>query len=120
VLTIETGDNRFTLVPVTVENGTPLNYEHRQWGQGRQLDVDTNDFPTLARTGRHAESELRQTRAITGRPVAEITEQGRPGGLSGAGFMAQDEDIASVLIRDSGHVRVRGVARDGRRGEVLS
>ena len=101
VLTVKTGDDRFTLAPVTVENGAPLNYARRQWGKGRQVDVDTNDFPTLARTGRHAESELRQTKAITGRPITEITEQGRPGGLSGAGFIAVDEDIVSVLIGDN-------------------
>jgi hypothetical protein len=41
------------------------------------------------------------TRSITGRSVAEITELGRPGRLSSSGFMAEDEDIISVMKGDN-------------------
>jgi hypothetical protein len=90
------------LIPVTVENGKPLNYKNKQWyGKGRQLEVDASDFPTLARTGLHSEIELDQIKTITGRSIAEITEIGRPERYSGAGFMSHDEDIVSVLGGDN-------------------
>jgi len=101
IVVLLTEDNNHMLIRVTVENGKPLNYEQRQWGKGRQLDVDTEDFPTLAETGLHSKMELDQTKMITGRSVAEITELGRPGRLSGTGFMAADEDILSVLGGDN-------------------
>jgi hypothetical protein len=66
VVIVITSDDRYTLVPVTVENGSPLNYAQRQWGKGRQLEVDAADFPTLAATGRHSENELRQTKRGAG------------------------------------------------------
>jgi hypothetical protein len=102
-------NDEFTLVPVTVENGAPLDYSRRQWAKGRQLDVDSNDFPTLAATGRHAAGELRQTKTITRRPITQITEAGQPGGLSGAGFLAPDENILSVLIGDNQTVVALGL-----------
>ncbi len=101
IVTAFTKDGRYALVPVTVENGDPLNYKQKQWGKGRQLQVDAGDFPTLARTGLHSEVELNQTKMITGRSIAEITELGRPGRSSGAGFMSHDEDIISVLKADN-------------------
>jgi hypothetical protein len=109
VVIVLTGDGGYTLVPVTVENGSPLNYAERQWGKGRQLEVDGADFPTLAATGRHSETELQQVTTITGKPVAELTEQGRPMELSGAGFLTQDEDIISVLIGDNRLVAALGL-----------
>ncbi len=94
-------NRKYALFPVTVENGEPLDYRNRQWwGKGRQLEVDASDFPTLAQTGLHSEKELDQTKTITGRSVAEITEIGRPERYSGVGFMSQDEDIISVLRGD--------------------
>lgn len=103
-------DGSWAVVPVTVENG-PLNlpYGRRGTGKGRQLDVDANDFPTLARTGLHSEEELDKTEAITGRPIAEITKVGRPEMASGAGFMATDEDIISVLKGDNRLVKRLGL-----------
>lgn len=100
----------WAVVPVTVENG-PLNlpYGRRGTGKGRQLDVDANDFSTLARTGLHSEDELDRTETITGKPVAEITKVGRPEMASGAGFMAADEDIISVLKGDNRLVRRLGL-----------
>jgi len=94
-------NGKYALIPVTVENGEPLNYAQRQWGKGRQLEVDAGDFPSLARAGLHSEEELIQTKMITGRSVVEMTELGRPGRSSGAGFMAQDEDVLSVLRGDN-------------------
>ncbi len=109
LVVVLTGDGGYTLVPVTVENGSPLNYAQRQWGKGRQLEVNGKDFPTLVATGRHAEPELRQVATITGKPVAELTERGRPMVLSGAGFLTQDEDIISVLMGDNRLVTALGL-----------
>ena len=97
-----TKDEKYVLIPVTVDNGKPLNYKNKQWyGKGRQLEVDASDFPTLARTGLHSEIELDQIKTITGRSIAEITEIGRPERYSGAGFMSHNEDIISVLRGDN-------------------
>jgi hypothetical protein len=97
-----TNDSQYCLIPVTHENGTPPDYEDRQWyAKGRQLDVDSLDFPKLAKTGLHSEQELDQTLTITGKSIQEITKIGRPGEYSFAGFMAQDEDIISVLKGDN-------------------
>jgi HEAT repeat protein len=71
--------------------------------------ADAEDFPTFARTGLHSETELKQTRMITGRSIAEITMMGRPGRSSGAGFMGDDEDIISVLISDNRLVKKLGL-----------
>lgn len=109
IVVILTEDKKYMLIPVAVENGKPLNYEQRQWGKGRQLDVDAEDFPTLAETGLHSEMEMDQTKMITGRSVVEITELGRPGRLSGAGFIAADEDIISVLSGDNRLVNKLGL-----------
>ena len=95
-------DDRYALIPVTFENGEALDYKTGQWyGKGRQLDVDTLDFPALARTGLHSDNELNQVESITEKAIAEITRVGRPGEYSGAGFMSHDEDIISVLRGDN-------------------
>ncbi|NQT79520.1 MAG: hypothetical protein HQ555_03900 [Candidatus Aminicenantes bacterium] len=96
-----TKDNKFTLIPVTVEKGEPLGYREKEWDKIRILEVDAEDFPTLARTGLHSEIELDYTRWITDRSIAEITDSGRPGGSSGEGFISQEEDIISVLKGDN-------------------
>ncbi len=46
---------------------------------------------------------------ITGRSVVEITELGRPGRWSGAGFMCDDEDVVSILNGDDHLVRELGL-----------
>jgi len=89
-----TKEGQFALVPVTVTDG-PLPWP------GNQLKVDTDDFPTLAKTGLHAAKELDRLKTITGKPVAEITELGRPGRASTAGFLAEDEAVVSVLKGDN-------------------
>jgi len=96
-----TKENTFTLIPVTVEKKESLGYREEEWDNIRILEVDSEDFPTLARTGLHAELELDCTREITGRTVAEITNSGRPGASSGEGFMSREEDIISVLRGDN-------------------
>ena len=104
-----TKDNKFTLIPVTVEKGESLGYREEDWDKIRILEVDGEDFPTLARTGLHSEIELDYTRRITGRSIAEITDSGRPEGSSGAGFMSQEEDIISVLKGDNRLVKKLGL-----------
>jgi len=95
VVTSTKGD-KYVLVPVTLANSER---------KGRQLYVNADDFPTLARTGFHCEPELDQTRIITGRSIAEITELARPDRLSTSGFVAEDEDIISVLKGDNRFAR---------------
>ena len=105
-----TKDSNYTIISVTVENGDSLDYRRRIWyGKGRQLEVDSLDFPTLAATGLHSDTELKQSTRITGRTVEEITRIGRPEQYSGVGFMAQDEDIVSVLIGDNMLVSQQGL-----------
>lgn len=103
-------DGRYAVVPVTVENRPRhLSYGATKIGKGRQLDIDANDFPTLARTGLHAEEELDRTERITGKLVEAITEIGQPDNASGTGFMAADEDIISVLKGDNRRVTQLGL-----------
>lgn len=87
-----TRENKYAIIPVTLCNAC---------GMGPQLVVNSADFPHLEKTGLHSESELDHTRTITGRPLEEITALGRPNGLSQGGFMAEDEDIISVLKGDN-------------------
>jgi hypothetical protein len=119
IVTAFTKDQKYTLIPVTVENGEPLNYKQEQWGKGRQLNIDVVDFPTLAGTGLHSEAELNQTKTITGRSIVEITELGRPGRSSGAGFMSYDEDIISVLKGDNRLVRKLGLSHPQMAGPLF-
>jgi len=106
-VTAWTREGKFALVPVTAENGDP--YIYARSGRGRQLDIDAADFPTLARSGLHSEEELNTTKTITGVSIAELTDNGRPGRSSGAGFMSEDEDIISVLIGDNRLVEKMGL-----------
>jgi hypothetical protein len=104
-----TKNGKYTLIPVTVENGEPSDYDQPKRGKGGELEVDTLDFPILARTGLHSEIELDQTRTITDRSIAEITVIARPGQYSSAGFISQDEDIISVLKGDNRLVKRMGL-----------
>jgi len=107
-----TKDEKYVLIPVTVENGGPLHYSRRiqsLFGKDQQLEVDSGDFPVLAKTGLHSESELDRKEMITGMPVSVITYIGRPGRFSWAGFMADDEDIISVLKGDNYLVKKLGL-----------
>ncbi len=100
----------FTIIPVTVENGEPFDYVGGNFSnKGRQLEVDAKDFPMLAETGLHSEKKLEGTLSITGRPLSEINRLGRPGILSGSGFMGEDEDIISVMQKDNRIVSALGL-----------
>ncbi len=99
-----TKNDLYTLIPVTVENGEPLLYSKRigfHFGKDDQLIVNSGDFPDLARTGLYSESLLDSKEMITGIPVHVITYTARPGAYSWAGFIAEDEDIISVLKGDN-------------------
>ena len=102
-----TSNGQYTIFHVTVENREDL--EDVWYTQGRQLVVDTADFPTLVVTGLHSEEELTQTKAITGRSVEEISSLGRPEQISGEGFLASDESVLSVLIGDNKLVQRLGL-----------
>ena len=102
-----TKNNDYVLLPVTVENGEP--YVYTKSGKGKQLEVDGKDFPNLARTGLHSKLELDQAKTITGVSISQITYNGRPNRASGAGFMAEDEDIISVLKGDNRLVKKLGL-----------
>ncbi|HNY79331.1 MAG: hypothetical protein RBS72_05900 [Sedimentisphaerales bacterium] len=112
IVTAVLKNGKYVCIPVTVENGKPLHYSYRvplAYGKDQQLHVNRDDFPTLAQTGLHAEAELDATRMITGFPVDLITYIGRPGQFSGAGFLANDETILSVLKGDNKLVRKLGL-----------
>ena len=105
-------NNKHALIPVTVEDGAPLVYSTRiedLFGKDKQLQVDSGDFPALARTGLHSESELEGKEWITGFPVSLITYIGQPGRFSQSGFMAADEDIITVLKCDNRLVQNLGL-----------
>ncbi len=109
---VVTKGNRYALVPVTVENGKPLIYSYKagtSMGKDQQLLVDKGDFPELAKTGLHSEERLDNTKAITGIPVRVINYTGRPDAYSATGFMAEDEDIISVLKSDNSTVQKLGL-----------
>jgi len=108
-LVVRLQDGRYTTVPVTVENGEPLNYNKGQWGKGRQREIDFCDFPILRKEGLHSDRQLTLTETITGRPVTEINKLGWPETLSGAGFLAREEDIISVLRCDNRLVQKMGL-----------
>jgi hypothetical protein len=90
-------DGRFGLVDVT-----------RREDQ-RQCDLDTDDFPSLAITGRHDHGRLARLETITGRSLAEIDSLAAPGALSSSGFLAADETVLSVLRGDDALVAAMGL-----------
>ena len=101
VIVAHTKDNEFAIIPVTVEDGEPRNYKDGKWGKGNQLEVNSQDFPSLANTGLHSDKELNEITTIDGRSLVDITKNGQPGHMSTDGFMASDEDIISVLKGDN-------------------
>lgn len=110
IVVVRMKDGRHAAVPVTVEHAPPaIPYGGRRIGKGNQLQVDANDFPTLAKTGLHSPQELSGTRAITGRSVEVITTAGRPGNSSGEGFIAADEDLLGILQADNRLVQRLGL-----------
>lgn len=101
VVLVRLQDSLYTWFDATVENGNTFDYKRNLLGKGNQLLADEIDFPTFALRGIHSDEELINTKTITGRSVSQITVDGRPGRSSGAGFMAADETIISVIWQDN-------------------
>ena len=95
-----TKENKYAIIPVMLGNDRDI---------CQQLVVDTADFPQLAQTGLHSEEQLNQIKTITGRSLEQITKLGRPYGLSQSGFMAQDENVISVIRADNRIIRQLGL-----------
>jgi hypothetical protein len=109
VVLVRIQDSLYTWFDATVENGDTFDYRRNLRGKGNQLLADEMDFPTFALRGIHSDKELASTKIITGRSVSQITVDGRPGRSSGAGFMAADETILSVLLKDNRTVQKLGL-----------
>jgi hypothetical protein len=109
IITLVSKEGQYFLADVTLANEGNLDYASRKWAKGKQLEVNAEDFPTLARSGLHSEPELMSRRTITGIPIETINSTGRPENLSWAGFIAGDEDILSVLIGDNRVVAALGL-----------
>jgi hypothetical protein len=92
--------NKFAIIPVTVSNNHAI---------CQQLIIDTIDFPGLVKQGLHTNKQLSEIKTITGRLLSEITALGKPDGLSHAGFLAEDEDILSVIKADNEIVKKMGL-----------
>jgi hypothetical protein len=108
IIVVETKDNKYGIVPVTQENGSPLLYSYKVgtlMGKDQQLHIDSGDFPHLAKTGLHSDADLDKKVMITGIPIDVINCTGRPNSYSISGFFAADEDIISVLKGDNQLVR---------------
>jgi len=91
---------KYAIIPVSLGNNRDF---------GPQLLVDTLDFPLLVRDGLHDNKLLNSLTHITGWHLDTINALGCPGGLSVDGFMAEDEDIRSVLIYDNSIVSAMGL-----------
>jgi len=83
---------KYAIIPVTLGNDRDIS---------PQLYIDGHDFPLLERYGLHDAKLLNNLTHITGWDLDTINDLGRPGNLSDDGFMAEDEDIRSILIRDN-------------------
>ncbi len=110
ILVAQFVDGRAALVDVTCVEDTAEVDGHRViFSHGRQLSLGCEDFPTLARTGLHAAEELESVSAITGRPLAALNRLAQPEQISTAGFLAQGEDLISVLMADNETVKALGL-----------
>lgn len=108
---IVTKENLYGIVDVTMENGKPLFYGYKLgtfMGKDQQMFVGP-DFPPLIKTGLHSEEQLEKKDMITGIPLNVINCTAKPKGYSYSGFIAEDEDIISVLMGDNDLVRSMGL-----------
>lgn len=105
---VELTDGYLAYAPVTVENGDPYSCVCGLNGKGMQLRI-SDEFPTLQRTGLHAEDELDKAAGITGYPFDVIDCIARPKAFSYAGFIAEDESIVAVLKGDNRLVQALGL-----------
>ncbi|MBN2175646.1 MAG: hypothetical protein JW731_16065 [Bacteroidales bacterium] len=109
-ITILTKEGKYGIAPVTVENGKPLYYSYKLgafMGKDNQMHCSA-DFPELAKTGLLSEEHLNKKDFITGIPIDVINCTARPNGYSFSGFIAEDEDIISVLKSDNQLVKTLG------------
>lgn len=112
ILIIVTKNSQFGICDVTLENGEPLFYSYKLgtfMGKDQQLSVGCADFPSLTKTGLHSEKELNLKTMITGIPLNTINCSAKPNNYSISGFIAEDEDIISVLIGDNERVKLLGL-----------
>jgi len=107
---VVTKDKQHGIVDVTVENGEPLFYGYKLgtfMGKDNQTHTSV-DFKELAKTGLHSEEQLDSKKMITGIPIDVINCTARPNAYSHSGFIAEDEDIISVLKGDNRLVKTLG------------
>ena len=108
---VVTKNNQYGIVDVTMENGKPLLYSYKLgtfMGKDNQTFVGP-DFSILVKTGLHSEEQLDKKEMITGIPINTINCTAKPMGYSYSGFLAEDEDIISVLKGDNKFVRTLGL-----------
>lgn len=91
----------YSVIPVTQEKGEIYSCLYDFKGKGDQVWIDEPDFHSLGKTGLHSEDELNKKTMITGRTIEVINFISRPNRFSYAGFLAEDEDIISVLKGDN-------------------
>jgi len=99
----------YSILPVTQEKGEIYSCHYDFNGKGDQVWIDEPDFHSLGKTGLHSEDELNKKTMITGRSIEVINFISRPNRFSHAGFLAEDEDIISVLKGDNRIVKRMGM-----------
>src|SRR4030042_2208027 len=99
----------YSLLPVTQEKGEIYSCLYDFNGKGDQVWIDEPDFHSLGKTGLHSEDELNKKTMITGRSIEVINFISRPNRFSHSGFLAEDEDIISVLKVDNRIVKKLGM-----------
>jgi hypothetical protein len=85
----------YSVLPVTQEKGEIYSCLYDFNGKGDQV------WNSFGKTGLHSEDELNKKTMITGRSIEVINFISKPKRFSDAGFLAEDEDIISVLIGDN-------------------
>jgi len=99
----------YSILPVTQEKGEIYSCLYDFNGKGDQVWIDEPDFNSLGKTGLHSEDELNKKTMITGRSIEVINFISRPNRFSHSGFLAEDEDIISVLKGDNRIVKRMGM-----------
>lgn len=99
----------YSVLPVTQEKGEIYSCLYDFNGKGDQTWIAEADFPSLRKTGLHSEEELNKKTMITGRSIEVINFISKPNRFSYAGFLAEDEDIISVLKGDNKIVKSMGM-----------
>ena len=91
----------YSVLPITQEKGEIYSCLYDLNGKGDQVWIDEPDFHSLGKTGLHSEGELNKKTMITGRSIEVINFISKPNRFSDAGFLAEDEDVISVLKGDN-------------------